>query len=97
MIQWKKYWKYDVRFIFNDESDYPGENKSDNEDFCSTIFSTISSWAWTEKTCGNDSHEKKTKHIYASAADSLHIRIGNLNCGHCKNESGEIDCFFVKR
>ena len=38
---------------------------------------------------------KKTKHIYASAADLLHIRIGNLNwckCGHWKNEAREIDC-----
>ena len=38
---------------------------------------------------------KKSKHIYASAADLIHIRIGNLNwckCRHCKNEAGEIDC-----
>ena len=38
---------------------------------------------------------KKTKHIFASAADLLHIRIGNLkwcNCGHWKNEAREIDC-----
>ena len=37
---------------------------------------------------------KKTKHIHASAADLLHIRIGNLDwwkCGHCKNETGEIE------
>ena len=43
----------------------------------------------------NESHEKKTKHIHASAADLLHIRIGNLDwckCGHCKNEAREIDC-----
>ena len=35
------------------------------------------------------------KHIHASAADLLHIRIGNLDrckCGHCKNEAREIDC-----
>ena len=38
---------------------------------------------------------KETKHIYASAADLLHIRIRNLNrykYGHCKNEAREIDC-----
>ena len=38
---------------------------------------------------------KKTKHIYASAADLLHIRIGNFNwckCRHWKNEAREIDC-----
>ena len=30
--------KYDVRFIFNEESDYSEENTSDNEDYRSTIF-----------------------------------------------------------
>ena len=47
-----------------------------------------------KKAC-NESHEKETKHIYASAAGSLHIRIGNLDwckCRHCKNEAREIDC-----
>ena len=28
---------------------------------------------------GNESHEKEAKHVYASAADLLHIRIGILN------------------
>ena len=35
------------------------------------------------------------KHTHASAADLLHVRIGNLDwckCGHCKNEVREIDC-----
>ena len=48
-----------------------------------------------KKACGNDSHEKETKHIHASAADLLHIRIGSLDwCKyvHCKNEAKEIDC-----
>ena len=43
----------------------------------------------------NESHAKKTKHIHASAAELLDIRIENLNwCkrGHCKNEAREIDC-----
>ena len=43
---------------------------------------------------GNESHEKKNKHIYASAADLLYIRTGNRDwckCGHCKNEAREID------
>ena len=38
----------------------------------------------------NESHEKKTKHIRASAANLLHIRTGNLvwcKCGHCKNKA----------
>ena len=38
LIQWMKYWKYDVRFIFNRKSDYSEENKIGNEDFCSNIF-----------------------------------------------------------
>ena len=45
--------------------------------------------------CGNQSHEKEIKQMYASAVDLCHIRIGNLNwCKyeHCKNESKEIDC-----
>ena len=47
------------------------------------------------KTCGNESHEKETKHIYVSAADLLNIRIGNLNwckCVQCQNEAREINC-----
>ena len=35
--------------MFNEESNYFEENASDNKDFRSTIFSTISVWAWTEK------------------------------------------------
>ena len=53
-----------------------------------------------KKTCGNESHEKETKRIYASASDLLHIRIGNLSwckCGHCKNEAREIDCLLLKK
>ena len=30
------------------------------------------------KTCGNESHEKEVKPIHSSAADLLHVRIGNL-------------------
>ena len=39
--------------------------------------------------CGSKSHES------ASAADLLHIRIGNIDwskCEHCKNEATEIGC-----
>ena len=45
-----------------------------------------------KKMCDNESHEKETKHIHASAADLLHIRIGNLDwckCGQCKSEVEE--------
>ena len=34
----QKYWKYDVRFLFNEECDYSEENASYNEEFRSTIF-----------------------------------------------------------
>ena len=48
-----------------------------------------------KKKHGNESHEKETKHIHASAGDLLPIRTGNLNCckcGHCRNEAREINC-----
>ena len=53
-----------------------------------------------KKTCVKENHEKETKHISASAADLLHIKIGNLNwckCGHCKNEVREIDCLCCRK
>ena len=43
----------------------------------------------------NESYEKKIKHIHASVADLLHIKIRNLNwckCRHCRNEAREIHC-----
>ena len=52
--------------------------------FKSTFFYRIPSVATSE-----------TKYIHASAANLLHIRIGNLDwckCGHCKNEARKIDC-----
>ena len=42
----------------------------------------------------------ETKHTHVSAADLLHIRIGNFDwCkwGHCKNEAREIDCLCCRR
>ena len=77
----------------NEESDYSVENTSDNEDFRSTIFQPFQ-FEHEQKTAG-ESQEKEKKHIYASAANLLYIRKGNLNCcmgGHCKNEATEIDC-----
>ena len=92
-MQWKKYWKYDL--YFNEESYYYKENTSENEDFRSTIFQPFQFEPEQKKTCGNEDHEKKTKHINASAEDLLHFRIGNLDwykCGYCKKEAREIDC-----
>ena len=28
--------------------------------------------------CGNESNKKEAKHVYASSANLLHIRIGNI-------------------
>ena len=63
--------------------------------FCSNIFQPYQFELEWKKTCGNESHEKETKHIYVSAADLLHISIGNLNwykCRYCKKEARQIDC-----
>ena len=60
----------------NEENYYFEENTCDNEVFASPFFNHFS-LSWVEKTCGNDSHEKETKPIHASAADLLHIRIGS--------------------
>ena len=95
LIQWKKYWICDVRFIFNEKSDYSKENISSNEVFRSTIFQSFQFEPEQRKTWGNEGYEKETKHSCASAAYLLHIRIGNRNwwkCGHCKNEAKETDC-----
>ena len=89
MIQRKKYWDYNVRFIFNEGNDYSEEKKSGNEGFCSTIFQRFQFEHEQKETCGIESHEKETKHIYTSAANLLHIRIGNHNYWkwrHCKTK-----------
>ena len=80
---------------FNKESGYSEENTSDGEEFRPTILQSFQFEPEQKKTCANESHEKRTKRIYASAFDLLHIRIVNLNwckCRHCKNEAGGIDC-----
>ena len=98
MIQWKrgkKYWKYVVRFIFNEESDYSEENTSDNEDFRSTIFNHFSLSLNRKKSVEMRAMEKKQNIFMLQLPILVHIRIGNLNycrCGHCKNEARETDC-----
>ena len=44
-----------------------------------------------KKTCGDESHEKKTKHMHAAAAHDWCIY------GHCKNEARQIIVFVVER
>ena len=85
-----------TRFLFNEESDYSEEDTIDNEEFRSTIFQPFQLEPKQKKACGNESHEKETKHFYASAADLLHIRIGDLNwckCRHCKNKARETETY----
>ena len=87
--------KIQCQIYINEETDYSEENTSDNEDFRSTIFQPFTFDSEQKKTCGNERHEKETKHIHASTANLLHIRIGNIDwckCGHCKNEARKIDC-----
>ena len=64
---------------FNEESYYSEENICDNKVFCSTILQLFQFEPEQKTTCGNQSHEKETKAIHASAADLLHIRIENLD------------------
>ena len=46
-----------------------------------------------KKMRGNEGHKKETKHVRASAAHLLCIRIENwCKCGHFKNKAVEIDC-----
>ena len=42
--------------------------------FVPPFFKHLSLILNRKKKCGNESHEKEAKHIYASAADFLHIR-----------------------
>ena len=80
---------------FNEENDCSEENTSGNEDFRSIILQPFLFDPEQKKECGNARHDKETQHIHVSAANLLHIRIGNLDwykCRHCKNEVREIDC-----
>ena len=49
----------------NGESGYSEENTSDNEGFRSTIFQPFQFEPEQKKRCGNESHEKETKHIHS--------------------------------
>ena len=78
---------------------YSKANASDNEDFQFTILQSFQLETEQKKTCRNESLETETKLIYASAANLLHIRIGNLDwfkCEHWKNKAREIDSLCCK-
>ena len=79
-----------IDLYFNEESHDSEENTCDNEVFRSTILQPFQF---------DESHEKETKHIHASAADLLQIRMENLDwckCGQCKNEVREIEFLFCR-
>ena len=46
--------------------------------FAPQFFSRLCMSLNRKKASGNERHDKETQHIHASAADLLHIRIGNL-------------------
>ena len=72
-------------------------HKCDNKVFPPSSFNRSSLSLNRKKTCGNENHEKETKHIHASAADLLHIRVRNFDwckCSHCKSEAREMDCLY---
>ena len=46
---------------------------------CHTILQPYQLESQQKKTCGNESHEKETKHILAAGADLSHIRKGKFD------------------
>ena len=79
LIQWKKYWKYDVRFIFEGRKLLFWGKYMWQWSLCSTILQLFQFESKHKQTCGNESHEKEAKLIHASAADLLNIRIGSFD------------------
>ena len=77
---------------FNKESDYSEKNACYIKSFSPPFLKHFSLSLKRKK---HGSRQKETKHTHASAANLLHIRIGNLawcKCRHCKNEVRAIDC-----
>ena len=77
---------------FNEGSDYSEGNTCGSKVFRSTTLQPFQ--FEPEQIMHVVIKAMRKKHIHASAADLLHIRIGNLDwCkgGHCKNEAKEID------
>ena len=61
---------------FNEESDDSEENTyTIIKSFAPPFFNHFSLSLNRKKMCGEESHEKQTKHIHASAADLIHISI----------------------
>ena len=75
---------------FNEERDYSEEDTCDNKVFRSTILQQFQFKLEKVFTCGKERYENETKHIHASAANLLHIRIGNLDW--CKLQKQSPGC-----
>ena len=77
--QWKKYWKYNVRFIFEWRKLLFWGEYMWQWSLSSTILQPFQFELEHKKASGNESHGKEAKPIHASAADLLHIRIGSIS------------------
>ena len=63
---------------FSEESNYFEQNTYNNKVLRCNILQPFYFEAEQKKTCGNEIREKETTYIQASAANLLHIWIGNL-------------------
>ena len=71
LIHWKKYSKYDVRFIFEWRKLFFWTKYRWQGSIGSTILQPFQFEAKQKKMCGNESHEKEAKPIHSSTADLL--------------------------
>ena len=86
---------FSERSTENTESNYFEENASHHEDFCPIILPTFQFEPKLKKAFGNENLKKEIKHIQASDANLVHLRVGILDwckCRHCKNKVRKIDC-----
>ena len=72
-----------------EEGSFSEEDACGNEAFRSTFLQPFQFEPKDKKTRGNYIHEKETKHIHASAADLLRIRIRNLDSCNIAKMRGE--------
>ena len=74
---------------FNEESHYSEKNKCDNKVFRFTILQPFQFESEQKKKCGNEGHQKETKHIHASAADLLNPQGGCIEIDAYRLSSGQ--------
>ena len=100
LIQSKKYWKDNVRFIFQWRKWLFWEKYKWQCTLSFHHFSTLSIWAWTEKKHVELRVMRKKLNIFTLQLPVYYILIGNLNwckCGHCKNEAIEKYCLCCRK